>query len=177
MIMFSKGLRMFQTSIPNIRRSFMTDPIGLLDITTWVSIRNVNLSLLPKRLIIFTSTSAAEPSSYLMEWWCYPFRCLGFWFLSHLMYPIRYQVLLIPTYTHSVSSVHSPLGSLPPHQSKPLLPQLLGYFHSLFPCFQICSPPICFPKVKSERCHQIVNPFISLPWSKPFLVFNFHQIE
>lgn len=78
MIMFSKGLCMFQTSIPNIRRSFKTDPIGLLDITTRMFIKNANLSLFPKRLIIFTPVSAADPNSYLMEWWCSPFSCLNF---------------------------------------------------------------------------------------------------
>lgn len=54
MTRFSKGLHVFQTSIHNIRRSFKEDPIVLLDITIWTSLKNLKLSLLPKRLIIFT---------------------------------------------------------------------------------------------------------------------------
>lgn len=157
---------MFQTPILRVERNFWKDPtvcwtspLGhLLRISNSVCLQVNSLSLLLHLLL--------PPLSYLRGMAMLPFQ------LPKLLLLLSCSVsnrLPSPVYCNlyiSVSSVDSFLGPLPHPSSghSHLLPWLLEQFRSLSFCFQPPTPtppPNLFSTVKSERCHQIVHPFMS----------------
>lgn len=113
-----------------------------------MSFKNINLSLLPNRPILFTldlllpllpisrNGKAALSAAQAFD--------------SPLTQCLLYKSVSLSTFLWSHCHHTSPGCS---H----LLPRLLEQLHSLSACFQFC----CFSTVKSERCHPTVNPFTS----------------
>lgn len=135
-----------------------------------MSPENVNLSLPPNSLSIFTPTSHLPPITFLTEWQPNPFGCPSLWFLSHLSYPINYQVLLVVTHYVCVSLLHSPWT----HCHTPVQATLISscaYLDSwLVPLLPVLPRSVLFSTVKSEIRHQTLDQFMPSPCVKPSLI-------
>lgn len=159
---------MFQTSSPKVGRNFKKDP------TVY---RTLPLGCLPRMSVSVCLQTASV--SLPLHRTCpllpfsrngNPFGCPSLWFLSHLSYPINYQVLLVVTHYVCVSLLHSPWT----HCHTPVQATLISscaYLDSwLVPLLPVLPPSVLFSTVKSEIRHQTLDRFMPSPCVKPSLI-------